>query len=108
MAGSSSSKAPRWPVSSALPWTWPRVLRSGPPFPSSFRCSASSGRWEAVVSSDRVKGALKYFLAHGVPRRRRLANTLVACLPLVTLVLGIAGTVGVGLYLALGYPLIAR
>ena len=60
-----------------------------------------------VFTSDRMKGALEYFLAYGISARRLFANVLVACLVLVTLILAVGGTVGVGLYLALGHPLTA-
>lgn len=60
-----------------------------------------------VFTSDRMKGALEYFLAYGISARRLFANVLVACLVLVTIILVIGGTVGVGLYLALGHPLTA-
>lgn len=60
-----------------------------------------------VFTSDRMKGALEYFLAYGISARRLFANVLVACLVLVTIILVVGGTVGVGLYLALGHPLTA-
>jgi hypothetical protein len=58
----------------------------------------------AVFSSDRMQGTLEYFLAYGVSPRRLFTNVLLACLALVTIVLGIALGVGVGLYLARGNP----
>jgi hypothetical protein len=58
-----------------------------------------------VFTSDRLKGALEYFMAYGFSPRRLFLNVLVATLVLVSIVLSVALGVGVGLYLATGHAL---
>lgn len=60
-----------------------------------------------VFSGDRVKGVYEYLIAYGISPRRLFVNVLVACLVLVTTVLGISLAFGLGLYLARGYSISA-
>jgi len=53
-----------------------------------------------VFTSDRLKGVLEYLMAYGVTPRRLFLNVLLASFVLVTIVLGVALGVGVGLNLA--------
>ena len=59
----------------------------------------------AVFTSDRLKGALEYFLAYGITPRRLFANVLASALLLVTIVVGVGLAGGLGLYLVRGHPL---
>jgi hypothetical protein len=55
-----------------------------------------------VFVGDRVKGVYEYLIAYGFSPMRLFVNILVACMILVTLVLGIGLAYGLGLYLARG------
>jgi hypothetical protein len=55
-----------------------------------------------VFVGDRVKGVYEYLFAYGFSPMRLFVNTLVACMILVTMVLGIGLGYGLGLYLARG------
>ena len=58
-----------------------------------------------VFTSDRMKGALEYFLAYGLSPRRLFANVVVAGIVLASVVVGVATAVGFGVYLAAGHTL---
>jgi hypothetical protein len=80
----------------------------GAAFPSSFPLVlpifggvASIGAI-TVFTSDRMKGALEYFLAYGLSPRRLFAYILASSLVLVALVVGIAAAVGTATYVARG------
>lgn len=60
-----------------------------------------------VFTSDRMKGALEYFLAYGLSPKRLFANVVVAAIVLVSVVVGIGTAVGLGAYLARGHALTA-
>ncbi|HET7404615.1 MAG TPA: hypothetical protein VFJ63_00690 [Candidatus Bathyarchaeia archaeon] len=55
-----------------------------------------------VFTGDRLKGVLEYLMAYGVSPRRLFLNILLASLVLVTIVLGIALSVGLGIFLLRG------
>lgn len=55
-----------------------------------------------VFTNDRIKGVFEYLIAYGIPPRRLLANTLVASLLLVTVLVGSTLAVGLGTYVAAG------
>jgi hypothetical protein len=57
-----------------------------------------------VFTNDRLKGVLEYLMAYGVTPRRIFLDTLVACFVLVAIVVGIGGSVSLGVYLARGQP----
>jgi len=58
-----------------------------------------------VFTSDRTKGVLEYLLAYGYSPRRLFANVLLTTIVLVSIVVGIAVTVSLGVYLAGGRTL---
>lgn len=58
-----------------------------------------------VFTGDRVKGVYEYLIAYGISPRQLFMNVLVACLVLVTTVLGVSLAVGLGLYFARGYSI---
>ncbi len=57
-----------------------------------------------VFTSDRMKGTLEYFLAYGISPQRLFTNVMVASLVLVSVVVGIATTASLVIYLARGNP----
>lgn len=86
------------------------AVTSGPSFASGYSVvlpvfgAVGSMGGLSVFTSDRVKGALEYFLAYGLSPRRLFGNVLIATIVLVTVVIGIGMGAGVGLYLARGNP----
>jgi hypothetical protein len=58
-----------------------------------------------VFSSDRQKGTLEYLLAYGVSPRRLFLNVLLTSLSLVSVILAVSVSIGVGVYVAGGNPL---
>jgi len=85
------------------------AVSSGSAFPSAFPFllpvfgSVGSMGALTVFTSDRIKGALEYMLAYGIPARRIFAEVLAACLVLVTIIVCVAVGAGVGAYLARGH-----
>jgi len=58
-----------------------------------------------VFTNDRIKGVLEYLLAYGYSPPRLFVTFLLAALALSAVVLTVAVTVGLGVYLARGHPL---
>ena len=86
----------------ALSFSSPTGFSAGfPIFLPIFSTVASLGGL-TVFTSDRVKGVLEYLMAYGISPRRLFLNILVASLVLVTMVLGIALTVGLSVFLLRG------
>jgi hypothetical protein len=58
----------------------------------------------SVFTSDRIKGTLEYLLAYGISPRRLFGEVLAASVVLVTIILSVGVSAGVGVYLARGNP----
>jgi hypothetical protein len=58
-----------------------------------------------VFTGDRVKGVYEYLISYGMSPTNLFVNILVACVALVTIMLGISLAYGLGLYFEQGYSL---
>lgn len=78
----------------------PSFVSSVPVLLPIFAVLGSMGGMVAF-SNDRVKGVFEYLIAYGIPPRRIFANSLIASLGVMSILVGVAGALALGLSFAL-------